>query len=236
MNNINNDNTTLDIITSNIALINLLTSEPTLVEPEIALEISSEWLPNILNITLKLLNTNKNDIDDMANIAETVQKIGGIANAAATNLLNVSISDDDKNILIDNIQKIMRVELTGTWLGEIIVHIRDGSQTQGKIIPKQESCEFGSVSITIPPNNAATNSDTVQCIITKTDNNEVAIDLFDTFGTRVYQTNSSCFPYFISMNLPTEYGNITDAILDGKWYNTSNNIIYPVCEFWNSST
>ncbi len=82
---------------------------------ETALAISSEFLPNLLNLTLNLLNENENDYieidtDDMAQIAETVQKIGGIANNAATNLL------------IDNIHKIMRVELTGTWLGEIIIH------------------------------------------------------------------------------------------------------------------
>ncbi len=41
MNNVN-DNTALDIITSNIALVDLLTSDPTLVNSSIALEISTQ--------------------------------------------------------------------------------------------------------------------------------------------------------------------------------------------------
>ncbi len=39
----------------------------------------------------------------------------------------------------------------------------------------------------------------------------------------VFKTNSSCFPYFISMNLPSKYGNVFDVLINDNWtswYNT----------------
>ncbi len=70
------DQTNIDILTSQLALVNLLTSDIELVEPEIALHISQQWLPSVLLTTVELLNES-----DSANLADTVQRLGGIANS-----------------------------------------------------------------------------------------------------------------------------------------------------------
>eukprot|EP01083_Nonionella_stella_P085166 236013_1 len=130
----------------------------------------------------------------------------------------------------------MTTGMTGSWFGEVILLVNDQSTTKGYTIKKDDgACELDDIIVQIPPHNAAISSDTVQCVITSTHgtNQEVAVDLFSGSGTRVYRTNDTCFPYFITMNLPAKYDGVFDRALAGDWFNTS--IQYPQCTFWNTS-
>eukprot|EP01083_Nonionella_stella_P178808 632860_1 len=234
MDRMDDDTTDITIadVTANLALVQLLTTDTSLVEPEIVLAISSEFIPNVLNQTLALLNDSES-VYEPGVLADTVQNIGEIANSAASNLLNVTnLTEPARQQLVVDVQEIMTTGMTGSWHGEVILLINDQSTTKGYTIKKTDACELNDIVIQIPPDNAATSSDTVKCVITET-SEEVAVDVFSGSGTRVYTTNNTCFPYFITMNLPDTYDGVFDRALAGDWFNSS--IQYPQCTFWNTS-
>eukprot|EP01083_Nonionella_stella_P033998 93044_1 len=227
------DNHTVEELTTNLALVDLLTSDTALVEPRIVLEISSEFIPSVLEMALSLLTDSETEYEPGV-LADTVQNLGEIANSAASNLLNVSnLTESTRQHLVEDVQQIMNTEMTGSWQGEVILHIRDGSITKGYIINKDEPCELDDVLVEIPPHNAATKSDTLKCIITTTVEDEITINLFNGSGTRVFRTNDTCFPYFISMNIPSKYSGAFERALTGDWYHET--IQFPQCTFWNVS-
>eukprot|EP01084_Bolivina_argentea_P176512 305433_1 len=224
------NNTNIDTIISQVALIDLLTSDPLIViDPLIATNISQQWLPDILLKTVELLNES-----DSATLADTVQTIGGIANNVAMNVIKIVNNSNSSTYttqdIIESLQELTKIQLTGTWINETVIHIREGVTTYG-IKTKEEQCSFGDVSIKIP-SNILHNIDLTMCIITTTEeNNNNAVDLFDGFGTQIFETNDTCFPFLISMNSGSD--NIFQDALDGNWLNTSG-LIFPKCEFYNT--
>ena len=73
----NKDDTT--VIQNDIALINLLTSDSDWVDPDTAVNISGEWIPDQLDKVLELAGD-----DPDADEADTIQTIGAIANGLFT--------------------------------------------------------------------------------------------------------------------------------------------------------
>eukprot|EP01083_Nonionella_stella_P081841 225679_1 len=223
----------IDDITSDVALVDLLTSNADVVDPDIVLRIS-EWLPSVLGSTIALFEDTQTEYEPGV-LADAVQTIGAISNSAANNLLNVSnLSEGDRQTLILSVQNIMSTGLEASWTGEVIVLARNGARTKGytQETTHDTRCEFEENMVHIPVS-AMNGIATVKCVITTTDEDEVAIDLFDGTGTRVFLTNDSCFPYLISMNIPSDYGSAFDRARTGVWFNTS--MEFPLCTFWNAS-
>eukprot|EP01083_Nonionella_stella_P168096 566591_1 len=217
-------NITMDDITSDLALVDLLTSDSNLVEPDIVFNISSEFIPKALAKAVLILNDEEAEYEPGV-LADTVQNVGQIANKAATNLLNVSnLTETIRQNLVDDVQQIMSKGLTGSWQSEVLLLVGAESKTKGYTLNKEEACELDDVLVRIPPDNAATDSDTVQCVLTTTNEDEVAVDVFDASGVRVFRTNDSCLPYFISMPLP-----------DDGAFERASSLRFPQCTFWNKS-
>ena len=68
---------TIADITASVALVNLLTSQPDLVDPDLAVNVSNKWLPSALQTTIDIA-ANATDWND-GYVAEKVQIVGGIA-------------------------------------------------------------------------------------------------------------------------------------------------------------
>ena len=80
--------------------------------------------------------------------------------------------------IFEDVQDLTSAELTGAWVGEEIISEVDGTQTYGTKMTSDETCQYGSIEVMLSDHNSATNDDTVTCVITTTEESEVAIDLF----------------------------------------------------------
>ena len=75
-------NTSIAEIEADISLINLLTSNPDLVDEQVALNITGELIPDLLNKTVELLEEQEEtDSTQAGELADRIQTIGSIANS-----------------------------------------------------------------------------------------------------------------------------------------------------------
>ena len=134
-------------------------------------------------------------------------------------------------------QEIVEKQLEGAWTNEVIITSRNGVDIKGEIIDpsKGDKCEWREkgIGLEFPPPPA---QELFKCVVGQGSNDEVPVDLFRLDGTRVFQTNDSCVPFLISMNIPSKYVEQTwQDLYNGEetnWWNTSGRS-YPSCTFYD---
>ena len=174
---------------------------------------------------------------------------------AATNFVvnksRSNLTEHQYQEILASVSDLTAIELTDAWENETIINIKDNTTTVRQVIDPEKSpnCSYGNISITIPANDSAVSSsesEYIKCVLTTTPEDETVVDLYDyATGTSVFQTNSSCFPFYITMGMPsnwngtfnfTETGNEDGNINTMATVNVSDDgILYPVCTFYDLS-